>query len=145
MAVLALGALIVTLLSNSRSTTGPVAPNTALLAPSSTEAQNSVWAYMASHGYRGDAIGHPVQEGGSNDPDTVVILMPIQSPDFRLGQSVVTDPDTQKQISMAFTAMSNFYPNVARYGVGLEYGPYIMLYQVAASDVLAVTEGSMSV
>lgn len=119
--------------------------STPRLAPSGVNAQNSVLSYIASHGYRGDSIGHPIQNNGTPDTTTVVLLMPIQSPDFRIGQSLFTDPDTQKQVSMAFTAMSDFYLSATRFGVGLEYGSYLLLYQAAAADVVAVNQGALSI
>lgn len=115
------------------------------LAPSGVNAQNSTLSSVASYGYRGDAIGHPIQENGAPDTATLVLLMPIQSPDFRVGQSIFTDPDTQKQVSTAFTAMSNFYPSVTSFGVGLQRGSYLLLYRAAAADIAAVNQGTLSI
>jgi hypothetical protein len=110
-----------------------------------TTAQNNVAGFMASQGYRVDSVDNPQQGDGSFVTDTVVLLMPLQSPNFRLGQSIASMPDVQKQVSLGFTTCERFYPDVSHIGVGLEWGEYVVMFPAEAADIRSARDGTMSI
>ena len=99
---------------------------------------------MAGYGYRVDAVGHPKLPSGSPDPQSVVMLMPLQSPSFQPGHDAGSDSQTQKQLSLGLIACALYYPGVPVIGIGLEQGQSILMYSAQSADVLAVQKGTMS-
>jgi hypothetical protein len=112
--------------------------------PFGTSNQNNCSGYMAGYGYRVDAVGHPKLPSGSPDPQSVVMLMPLQSPSFQPGHDAGSDSQTQKQLSLGLIACALYYPGVPVIGIGLEQGQSILMYSAQSADVLAVQKGTMS-
>src|SRR5689334_11468680 len=67
-----------------------------------TTNQNNCSGYMASYGYRVDAVGLPPAPTGGLDHQSVVMLMPLQSTRFQPGPAEGVDSPTQQQLSLGF-------------------------------------------
>jgi hypothetical protein len=115
------------------------------LSPTGATPRNDISAYLAGFGYRVDTVGHPTRQDGSAEAGTVVVLMPMQSPSYRLGQSVLEDPETQRQLSVAFAAVARFYPSARHVAVGLVRGDRALVFPALTSEVRAAHEGRLSI
>ena len=109
-----------------------------------TTNQNNCSGYMASYGYRVDAVGLPPAPTGGLDRQSVVMLMPLQSTNFQPGRTEGTDTPTQQQLSLGFAACAQYYPGVPLIRLGLEQAQSILMFSAAAADVQAVQNGTMS-
>lgn len=106
--------------------------------------QNNASAYIESYGYRVDAVGLPKKADGSPDDDSVVMLMPVQSPQFDPGKRTVNDLETIKQVSQGFIACRRSFPKASKIAVGLEWGESIIMFPVQAASVQALQDGKLS-
>ena len=106
--------------------------------------QNNASASMESYGYRVDAVGFPRKADGSSDDDSVVMLMPVQSPQFDPDQRTVNDMETVKQVSQGFIVCRRSFPNASKIAVGLEWGKSIIMFPVQAASVQALQDGNLN-
>jgi hypothetical protein len=109
-----------------------------------TTNQNNCSGYMASYGYRVDAVGLPSAPTGGLDHQSVVMLMPLQSTNFQPGRTEGSDSPTQQQLSLGFAACAQYYPGVPLIRLGLEQAQSILMFSAEAADVQAVQNGTMS-
>jgi hypothetical protein len=105
--------------------------------------QNDAAAYAGSYGYQVDASGHPAGPDGAPDPNSAVMLMPAQSPQFDRDLRNLGDPGTVAQVTTGFAALERAF-DAPKLGVGLEWGPYIVMFSATAEDVRAWQGGTLS-
>jgi hypothetical protein len=144
LAVLILVMLALVLLREQSIFAGPQAQGAPGRGPFGTTEQNNCTAYMESQGYHVDAVGRPRLSNGTPDPDTVVMLMPVQSPQFDPDASLAGDEESSRQVLEGFRVCYRFYNDISTVGIGLEWGPYIIMVPASAADWQAVEDGRMT-
>ncbi|MEO6458795.1 MAG: hypothetical protein ABIO92_11080 [Chloroflexia bacterium] len=106
--------------------------------------QNNASAYMESYGYKVDAVGLPKKADGSLDEDSVVMLMPVQSPQFDPDKRTINDSGTIKQVSQGLIACKRSFPKASKIAVGLEWGESIVMFPAQAAILQALQDGKIS-
>jgi hypothetical protein len=110
------------------------------IGPFGTTEENNATAHLESLGYHVDAAGSPRLADGSPDRATVVMLMPVQSPNFDPGERIAADPEAQRQLWAAFNAGVLYFPSATQIGAGLTWGGYIFLFPASATEVAAAAQ-----
>src|SRR4029453_3685620 len=88
-----------------------------------------------------DAVGSPRRADGTPDRATIIVLMPVQSPNFSTEARIIGDPEARKQLWAAFDAAVRYFPNTLDVGAGLTWGGYIFLFPAHMSDIAAAVAG----
>jgi hypothetical protein len=106
--------------------------------------QNNCASYLKSLGYHVDAVGYPTKPASTPDTDTVVVLMPVESPQFDPGQRTAGDLETVQQVLAGLSAAHHFFPSAHNLGVGLEWERNIILLPSDAANLQAFLDTKVS-